>query len=274
MRRQMSSFALMVCGIIAMVGGFTMLPSPAAVSAQPQQPSPRPTLQPTPDLRHRDNKPTAVIPGRLTGTIIDLRTGSPASGVAVVVDGQTVYSDANGNYDIWLSSGYYQLELQPTSSQGTAIQPAQEVAIGSGDTVVIHLFFTSPAPTEEAQLIVPPVAEPTPTVAPLVVDLPILPDTSVAHTSAAQPLADSPSAPANLPNTAATLGMGSPGTWILFGALLLGLGLVIQLAPRPRRRRIGVRHTKPTPSRREAPLTTHRADSDESVLSDLLNRDL
>ncbi|MBX0326557.1 carboxypeptidase-like regulatory domain-containing protein [Oscillochloris sp. ZM17-4] len=266
MRRQMSSFALMVCGIIAMVGGFTMLPSPAAVSAQATQPSPRPTLQPTPDFNQRDSKPTAVIPGRLTGTIIDLRTGAPAAGIAVVVGGQTVYSDSNGNYDIWLTSGYYRLELEPTSSQGTSIQPAQAIAVGPGDTVVIHLFFTSPAPTEGIEAVVPPVIEPTPTAAPQVALPPSLPDTSVAHSVAVATPAESLSAPESLPNTAATAGLGNPGTWILVGALLLGVGLVIQLAPRPRRRLATARRSRASIAR--------RTTDDDTMLADLLDGDI
>jgi len=267
MRRQLSSIALVVCGIMALVGGLTMMLSPVAVAAQAPQPSPRPTLQPTPDLRHRAEGPTAVPLGRLTGTVIDLRTGAPTSGITVLVGSQAVSSDANGNYDIWLSSGYYRLELKLTSNQGTATQPAQAIAIGPGDTVVVHLFFTSPAPTAETQQIAPPALEPTPTTAPPVAMPPNLPDTSVAHGAAAHPLADSLSAPESLPHTAAAAGLGAAGTWILFGALLLGLGLVVQLAPRPRQR-----HS--LPPRRTRPAAPRHDDSDEGVLADLLNRDL
>jgi hypothetical protein len=257
MRRQIASFALMVCGIIALVGGFTMLPSPTAASAQVPEPSPRPTLAPTAGADN-GHKPTPVIPGRLTGTVIDLRTSAPASGIAVAVDDQIIYSDSNGNYDIWLTSGYYQLELKPTSSQGTAAQPAQQVAVGPGDTVVVHLFFTSLAPTVIVQTVVPQAIAPTPTVAPPVALPPSLPDTSVAHhTSAAHPPAESASAPQSLPNTAAPTGISSPGTWLIFGALMLGLGALIQLAPSRRRQR-----------------RARRTSSDEEILSDLLNRDL
>lgn len=264
MRRQMSSFALMVCGIIALVGGFTMLPAPVSVAAQAVQPSPRPTLQPTAELRQNDRKPTAVVPGRLTGTIIDLRTHAPVSGVAVQVGEQTVYSDANGNYDIWLTSGYYQVGLELASDQGVAGQPTQSVAVGPGDTVIVHLFFTSPAPTEQpTQPAAQPALVPTPTVAPVALP-PSLPDTSVANAAAevAAP-ASSLGAPQSLPKTAATGGLGAAGTWILFGALLLGLGLVVQLAPRPRRRAA-------LPRRRAAA----RPRNDDDLLSDLLDRDL
>lgn len=265
MRRQMSSFALMVCGLIALIGGFTMLPVPVSVSAQSAQPSPRPTLQPTPDLRPNGRKPTAVVPGRLTGTIIDLRTHAPVAGVAVVVGDQTVYSDLNGNYDIWLTSGYYRVELELRGDQGTENTPAQSVAVGPGDTVVVHLFFTSPAPVEPAM---PPAIEPTPTAAPAVALPPDLPDTSVARTTDAPALpADALGAPQSLPHTAAPGGLGVAGTWILFGALLLGLGLVVQLAPRPRRRAASL-------PRRRRPVTPSQPRDDSDILADLLDRDL
>jgi hypothetical protein len=228
MRRQIASFALMVCGIIALVGGLTMLPAPITASAQAPEPSPRPPLQPTAETDN-GNKPTAVILSRLTGTVIDLRTGAPTSGIAVEVDDQIIYSDANGNYSISLPSGFYRLELKPTSSQGTSIQPAQRVALGLGDTVVVHLFFTSLAPTTVVQVVPTEVIAPTPTVAPPVALPPSLPDTSVAHHTSA-------SAPQSLPNTAAPTGMGSPDMWLLFGALMLGLGAMIQFAPRRRRK--------------------------------------
>jgi len=173
MRKQLSSFILMVCGIIALVVGFTTLPSPAIVSAQPPQPSPRPPILPTADLNQDEPGPTAVVPGRLTGTVIDLRTGAPMPGIAVIVGRQTLYTDANGNYDVWLESGYYRLDLGLTSNQGTPIQPAQAIAVGPGDTVVVHLFLTSPAPTVLPTL--------TPAAATIVAPLKHLPDTSVAH---------------------------------------------------------------------------------------------
>ncbi|MEI7768728.1 MAG: hypothetical protein WCI67_02010 [Chloroflexales bacterium] len=254
MRRQIASFALMVCGIIALVGGLTMLPSATTASAQAPEPSPRPALQPT--LQTGGNKPTAVIPGRLTGTIIDMRTGAPMPGVAVAIGDQIIYSDSNGNYDIWLTSGYYQLELKPTDAQGKPIQPVQQVAVGPGDTVVVHLFFTSPAPTAivDATSAAPQAATPTPTVAPAVALPRHMPDTSVAHTSVTHPMAEITSAPKGLPVTAAPAGLSSPGTWLICGALMLGLGALIQIAPRRRRRQ--------------------RATSDEDLLSDLLSRDL
>ncbi|MEI7644623.1 MAG: hypothetical protein WCJ55_10125 [Chloroflexales bacterium] len=265
MRRQIASFVLIVCGIIALVGGLTMIPAPITASAQATEPSPRPTLRPTfePDT---GRKPTAVIPGRLTGTVIDLRTGAPAPGIAVAVGDQIVYSDSNGNYDVRLTSGYYQLELKPTSLQGKASQPAQRVAVGPGDTVVVHLFFTSPAPTMIAVTATSQVVMPTSTMLPVVFPS-SLPNTSVIHPSVVHRPAEVASAPQSLPNTAAPTGIGSPGTWLIFGALMLGLGALIQLTPHNRRRAL-------SSSRRRVARRAQRAISDEEVLSDLLNRDL
>jgi hypothetical protein len=95
--------------------------------------------------------------------------------------------------------------------------------------------------------------------------LPSLPDTSVADSPAARPLPDGLSAPTSLPHTAATAGLGASGTWFLVGALLLGLGLVIQLSPR-RRRSIAL-------PRRSAAAKRRTPDSDD-ILAELLDRDI
>ena len=271
MRRQIASFAFMICGVIALVGGFTMLSVPASVSAEVSGPSTRPPLNTaTPD---RSNKPTEVVPGRLTGTIIDLRTGAPAPNVAVVIGDQTIYSDSNGNYDIWLTSGYYDVTLKPTAAQGESIQPLQRIAVGPGDTVVVHLFFKSPAPTVVAQEVVPTVATvvptatvivPTPTHAPHVALPPVLPDTSVSHTAAAAHPLDRATAPQSLPNTAAPAGGGTPVAWLIFGTVMLSLGALITLTP-SRRRALSAAQRK---------AARKRASNDEALLSDLLNRDL
>ncbi|EFO80750.1 hypothetical protein OSCT_1371 [Oscillochloris trichoides DG-6] len=247
---------LMLCGMLALLIGLTTLPLATVASAQAPEPSPRPPIQPTSDLNQR--KPTAVVPGRLTGTVIDLRTGAPASGITVLVGEQALTSDANGNYDAWLVSGYYRLDLKLSATQGTATQPAQVVAVGPGDTVVVHLFFSSPAVTPEATQTVAPIAATPTAVVPTTVALPSLPDTSRVDVPAGMPQ--------SLPNTAAPLGMGSPTTWILLGALLLGLSLVVQLAPRPRRR------ARLTRKRRVAKMSATR--SDEQLLTDLLDEDL
>lgn len=258
MKRQIASFAFMVCGIIALVSGFTMLPAPTSVVAQSLGPRP-PLDTPTPN---QARKPTEVIPGRLTGTVIDLRTNAPTAGIAVAIGKQTVYSDANGNYDSWVTSGYYEVELKPTSAQGESVQPLQRVAVGPGDTVVVHLFFKSPAPTIVAQAVTsvaPTLALVSPTVVPSRV-----PNTPVPHVSPVRP-GDHVAAPQSLPDTAAPAGIGTPGTWLLFGTVMLGLGILITLTPRSCRRALSA-------SERKA--ARNRDSSDESLLSELLDRDL
>ncbi|NJO82390.1 MAG: carboxypeptidase-like regulatory domain-containing protein [Blastochloris sp.] len=272
MRRQMMSLALMVGGALILLLGAVIGPAPLQVSAMPVlQPSPRPTLQPTPDLRTatpapvstavpEDNtggyrEPTPVPYGRVTGTVIDLRTNAPASNVLVVVGDALVITDANGNYDRWVESGYYQLGLQLGSDQGQPIQGFQEIAVGPNDTVVVHLFFTSPAPVFE-------VLVPTPTA---VVTVPIAAPSVVPAAEPPVAAAPSGSAPDSLPETAVP-GTAGPGLWMVGGALLLAFGLAMQFMPRRRhaaQQRLLDRLLHQAPAR-----------SNDDVLRDLLDRDM
>lgn len=270
MRRQTASSFLMICGILALVVGFAAFPAPGSVAAMPLlQPSPRPPLQPTPDFNGDEPYATAVPTGRITGTIIDLRTGSPRAGIMVAIGDDVVASDAQGNYDHWLSSGLYDLSLQLREGEGTPGQGSQQIAIGPNDTVVVHLFFTSPAP------IAPTVAAtsvPTATVVPAA-GLPLaMPDTSIK-----QPAAETLGAPTSLPHTAVPVLGVEPGPWLLAGLLLFVVGLLLQFGPR--RRRL-TRHQAAMPA--ETLLTNLLANdlrsgapaNDEVVLRDLLSRDL
>jgi hypothetical protein len=226
MRRQMASFALMVCGALALALGLTVAPAPTAVSAMPAlQPSPRPTLQPTPDFipdDDDDDEPTPVPYGRVTGTVIDTRTGAPAANMLVVVGDSLVLTDGSGNYDRWVPAGSYRVALQLRDGEGVVAQSAQEVGVTPSGTAVMHLFFTSPAP------VVPqaPTTEPTPTAVPTP-PLAMEPEQPVS-----QPAATAPMAPAGLPDTA--VGISVPGPLVLVGALLFGLGALLQLRPRRR----------------------------------------
>lgn len=236
MRRQMTSFALIVCGSLAMALGLTVAPAPAA--AMPAlQPSPRPTLVPTPDFRPDegdagdggDNEDgSAVAYGRVTGTVIDARTSAPAPNILVVVGETLLATDANGNYDHWAPVGIYPLRLQLRPGEGDPAQGVLEVAITAQGTTVQHLYFTSQAPT--AVPTEPP--PPTPTVAPTVVAAmpPALPDTSVEEVEAGSP---SDLVPTTLPRTALTA-MRVPGPLVLVGAVLLALGVLLQVRPRRR----------------------------------------
>ncbi len=223
MRRQITSFALMVCGALALALGLTVAPAPASVAAMPAlQPSPRPTLQPTPDfIPHNDDKPTPVRYGRITGTVIDTRTGAPAANMLVMVGDSVVLTDANGNYDSWVPVGSYRVALQLREGEGFPVQEAQEVGVTADGTTVMHLFFTSPAPVVEM-----PTAVPTPTAAPTP-PLALEPEPP-----ASLPAAPVAAAPTSLPDTAA--GISVPGPLMLVGALLFGLGALLQLRPRRR----------------------------------------
>ncbi|NWF81151.1 MAG: hypothetical protein HXY37_14080 [Chloroflexi bacterium] len=228
MQRQFASFTLMLCGAIMLAFGLALAPAPVPVAAGPLlQPSPRPPLEPTGDAGSGDSAPTPVPYGRVTGTIIDLRTGAPAPGKEVLIGDTVVVSDANGNYDQWVVSGFYTLQLRLEASEGQVATPPQAIAVGSGDTVLVHLFFTSApaAPTATAAL-------PTPTAT---VAVPVVATSVAAPTATPAPLPDDALAvaPESLPNTAASVA-GVPGPLLLVGALLLGLGALLQVRPRHR----------------------------------------
>ncbi|MCS6888840.1 MAG: hypothetical protein NZQ09_11575 [Chloroflexus sp.] len=246
MQRRMISYSMMVCGVLAMVIGFALLPLPASSTAAPAlQPSPRPTIPPVTILPA--SSPTPVPMGRVTGTIIDLRTHAPTANIAVKIGDAVVYSDANGNYDRWVESGFYTLELQLSSDQGSPAQPPLTIAVGPGDTVIAHLFFTSTAPSEPAFTVEAPTAVPTleptavPTTAPVAVapELPAvippkLPYTGVAAGDKAAPAAAIGQQPAQLPRTATTSPFNAQ-FWFVVGFLLLAGGLGLQFWPSPRR---------------------------------------
>jgi hypothetical protein len=222
MRRQIASVTLMLCGAILLMLGMVVVPAPVPVAAGPAlQPSPRPPLDPTAPPEGGLPAPTPIPYGRVTGTVIDLRTGAPAPGKLVVIGDSIVISDANGNYDRWVVSGFYDLHLRLRDGEGQVAQPPQQIAVGNGDTVVVHLFFTSEAP------VAPAAPEPTATLAP-------------EPTATAAPLPPTPTpgevvavVPVSLPTTAAT-GASVPGPLLLAGAALLVLGALLQVRPRRR----------------------------------------
>lgn len=235
MQRRMISYSMMICGVIAMVIGFTLLPLPAQSTAAPAlQPSPRPTLPP-PVLVPAT--PTPLPMGRITGTIIDLRTNAPASGIAVQIGEAVAYSDGNGNYDRWVESGYYRLALNLNPDQGSPAQPPLEIAVGPGDTVVAHLFFTSPAQSTEVSpdlAIEAPTAEPAPQ--PVVIPAlpqaipPKLPYTGIATDVDTVPATAIDQQPTRLPRTAATAPFNAQ-FWFIVGFILLVGGLGLQFWP-------------------------------------------
>jgi hypothetical protein len=166
------------------------------------------------------------MPGRLTGTVIDLRTGAPASNIAVRVGDWVLLTDQNGNYDAQpIPSGYYLVGLQLSSGQGDAAQGELEYAVGAGDTVVVHLFFYSALP---AGLPVDPQPQPTQPILPTSTTAPpIAPLPEDGNVPASQPVA---AAPAGLPVTAAGDASLLPFVLLLLSALLLGGGAFLQVS--------------------------------------------
>jgi hypothetical protein len=265
MRRQWFSITLMTLGLVALAIGMAGAPLAQPVAAAPLlQPSPRPTLLPTsapptpeqPTPENPTTEPTtdpggggggddggggggggdrepASLPGRITGTVIDRRTGAPASGIRVSVGEELLATDGNGNYDVYLPAGNYVVSLVLSAGQGTPAQGPQEVGLAAEEVEVVHLFFNSPV---AAVPTTPPTVAPVATTAPspvataappVAVVLPELPNTSTEN------------APATLPTTAAPFSLGSPWVWMLLGSCLLAAGTLYQLVSsqrKPRRR--------------------------------------
>ena len=186
----------------------------ATAAARAQQVPPRPTLEPTATAQPTATpwpKPSAredTTPryGRVTGTVIDRRTGAPAANVRVMVGSDAVMSDANGNYDHWAVTGTYAVVLDISESQGIPAQAAQQVAISAEGTTVQHLFFSSRAPTAEA----PALAT-------------VLPSTTPAPALASAP----ETVPERLPVTSGAADLPASSLW--FAALLMISGGLLSI---------------------------------------------
>ncbi|NJM07316.1 carboxypeptidase regulatory-like domain-containing protein, partial [Candidatus Gracilibacteria bacterium] len=156
---------------------------------QHAHPARRPVTVPVEEEEEaEDDRPAAVLPGRITGTIIDRRSGAPAPGIRVQIGDTFVVSDGNGNYDRnGVVPGNYTVALVLGEGQGEAAQGPIEVTIASGETVVQHLAFFSPlaqatataAPTTPATTATPlatvpavATAAPPPTAVPVPEELP------------------------------------------------------------------------------------------------------
>lgn len=238
MRRQLLGFALALVGLLAI--GMAIGPAPTPAAAMPAlQPSPRPTLVPTPvsgDYDYPDPPPM----GRITGTVIDLRTGAPAPGKTVRVGESLVTSDSNGNYDIWVPKGEYPVALSIPEAEGIAAQNVTLATVWGNDTVVVHLFYIGPAAMA-------PTAAPTaaPAVAPTA-ELPVA-------------VVDEPS---SLPVTGIEE-LVDPRSAALGGLALLALGAALMLMPRHAPARVGVGASR----------ALRRRKSAEDLLRELLRRD-
>lgn len=163
MRRIQVSTSFVIGGLGLIMAGLILWSGPSATTARAQPALQRPTLTPAPQRPtltpappssgdHSGGTPAAA-PGRITGTVIDLTTGAPAPGIAVIVGDLVVTTDANGNYDRSnLPPGSYSVALALAGGQGTPEQGQLTIVLAAGATVVQHLAFRSP-----------PLAAPSPT---------------------------------------------------------------------------------------------------------------
>ena len=270
MRRQLTGLVLVLFGLLALGFGATIGPVPTPAGAMPAlQPSARPPLAPTSDGGGGGgHSPGPIAKGRITGTVIDIRTGAPAPGKHVVVGTFAVTSDGNGNYDLWLDPGKYLVSLSLSTGEGTAAQAPTLATVWGNDVVVVHLFFTSlaPLPTATALAVAPavpfPTAMPLPTPMPPSVVLPgDLPNSSVGVGQPVKlPLTSVAAQPTSLPVTGNEL--LDPQNIILGGLALFALGTALMLLPRRAPARVGV--SAPRPRRRM---------SAQEFLAELLRRD-
>jgi hypothetical protein len=223
MRRQLTGFSLMLCGLWIILGGLVSLASAPVASATPRlAPSPRPTIErPTAvpqqageDHSSDDSSSDAAATGRLTGTIIDTTTGAPSPGVTVIVGGVQVTSDANGNYDTWLPVGNYTVGLVLAAQQGADILGPQAVVVRGAGTTVQHMYFRSlPAPTASVEA------------------APAAPGEPAAAAGAAEAAPAQPALrPTRLPVT--SLPSDTTGVWLGFGAALVVVGLLVGVGGR------------------------------------------
>jgi hypothetical protein len=175
--------------------------------------------------------------GRITGTVIDLRTSAPAPGKTVRVGDSVVTSDSNGNYDIWVKKGEYPVSLSLGEVEGVAAQTVTMATVWGNDTVVLHLFYIGPAlPTPPPAILAPTVA---PAVAPAVVE----------------------AEPVSLPITGDEF--LDPQSVALGGLALLALGGALMLLPRRSPARVGAGASR----------ALRRRKSAEDLLRELLRRD-
>lgn len=215
LRRKIGS-TLAACGLVMMSFGVGALPAQGAELPRVRlQPSPRPAIDPI-----KPQGGAGVQMGHITGTVIDLRTSSPAPGVAVGVGEAQVTTDANGNYDHWLQVGDYPVALSLASDQGQPAQGVITVTVQADLATVQHLAFTSPAPVVEL---------PTPVAAPAPVQPVAAAPAASVSAPAPKPAVTVQGAPKHLPRTASDAGLAL--SWVLAGMLLLGFGLLVGFAP-------------------------------------------
>jgi len=145
--------AALVAAVLVALGSYG-----ASARAEPLPPRPPTAVpQPTRVPQSGDHQSTAESTGRITGTVIDLATGAPAPGIAVVVGDVSVQTDQNGNYDRnGLAPGSYQIRLDLQPNQGAPEQELLQVDLAADATVVQHLAFRSQPAAMPPPFCVPP----------------------------------------------------------------------------------------------------------------------
>lgn len=159
------SLRLTLAAVFALALGGLLLLAPAGSAAQELPPRPTPptatvaptatpvvtatpetTATPAPAEEERRRPRPTPAPGRITGTVIEQRSGAPAPGMTVYVGGVAVTSDASGNYvRDGLPPGQYTVWLAAGPAGISPAQPVLLAEVAPGATVVQHLAFT-PAP--------------------------------------------------------------------------------------------------------------------------------
>ncbi|GAB4212588.1 MAG: hypothetical protein OHK0022_48630 [Roseiflexaceae bacterium] len=203
-RRRVFGAMVMLVGALIVTLAIGSIPAQAEPTGLQVMPSPRPTLPPV-----NDSEPTAEPEaGRITGTVIEQTSGAPAAGINVSVGDVIVSSDANGNYDRWVSPGVYTVTLSLRPDQGEALQGPKRVEVVSAGRTVQHLAFrafqATAVPTSAPGATAAPAPTPTMTM------------------------------PTRLPRTAGG-DLGNVLMWIPVGLLLLLFGGLVSFAP-PRSR--------------------------------------
>lgn len=278
MLRKSLSIFLFAAGLALVLTAFSGMSNPQAVQAQSvPQPTPRPSLPPDENTSPGIGSGSGM--GHIAGTIIDLTTGAPASGITVMVGEYQLTSDVNGNYDRWLPAGTYTVMLVVTKEQGSAAQSALSVALPEAERVVQHLAFYSPKPAQAA-----PAAVPAATVVPTAVPVQskARPAEKVAHPGSQA------SAPTRLPRTGDdsqnVLLLISVGIALMAGGIFMGTqGSWVKratpaLASRPAQR--GSAAVSPVGNQDLLALLLARdlpsikPDRDEALLKALLERDI
>jgi hypothetical protein len=207
MRNKLASI-LICCGVLAILFGLGGLAGAPVASAQGfvPQPSPRPPVDLDGDSGGR-SATTVADTGHVTGTVIDVVTGAPLPGIPVRVGPDLVMTDENGNYDHWLPTGSYTVQVMVDPLRGAAAQEPMQVAVEAGGRTLQHLGVR---PAAEAP------AAPAPAPAPARSAAPVM----AAEPEIAVAAADVP--PATLPRTGVDVDAGL--VWIVAGVLLVGLG--------------------------------------------------